>query len=119
MSRSVWSAPHSGAVPLCGPWRSGSVETKAPECGALQTLRAVRLWLCSLCVLSRPNLLFLLSCIPNFSLTSTHANPIRHTTLGRLTSRKLFRDDEAGHRAAGEGRGVLFHRRLSFDDFPL
>src|SRR5258706_349464 len=48
MSRSVWSAPHSGAVPSRRPGTPRTVEIKAPECGALQTLRAVRLRLCCL-----------------------------------------------------------------------
>src|SRR5207244_2923882 len=51
-------------------------EGTAPEYGALHTLREIRLRLCSLClcVLSRLNSLFLLSCPPNLSLPCSHAN---------------------------------------------
>ena len=54
-----------------------------------------------------------------FLLTFFHANFVRHPAQRRAASRKLFRDDAARHRVAGKGRGVLFHRGLSFDDLAV
>src|SRR2546425_3654868 len=54
-----------------------------------------------------------------FPLALAHANIVRHPAFRRAASRKLFRDDEAGHRTAGPGRGVLFHRELSLDDLAV
>src|SRR5436190_13685176 len=47
------------------------------------------------------------------------ANFVGNSALGRASSGKLFWDDEAVHRASGQGRSLLFYRRLSFDDFAV
>src|ERR1041385_1416951 len=52
-------------------------------------------------------------------LLFAHANSVGHPAFRRVASGKLFRDDEAGHRTAGTGRGVLFHRELPFDDVAV
>ena len=56
---------------------------------------------------------------PTLLLRSAHANFIGHPTLRRAASWKLFRDDEAGHRITGKGRGVLFHRQLPLNDLAV
>ena len=53
------------------------------------------------------------------SIYDPHANSIRHSTLGRAPSGQLFRHDEARHRTAGAGRGLLLHRQLPFHDLAL
>src|SRR6266513_3744426 len=55
---------------------------------------------------------------PNL-LASAHANFVGHSAFGRATSRKLFRDDEAGPGASRTRRGVLFHRELPLDDVAV
>src|SRR5436190_8849138 len=54
-----------------------------------------------------------------FCIDSPNANFVRHPAQRRAASRKLFRDDEAVHRIAGPGRGLLLHRQLPFDDVAL
>ena len=54
-----------------------------------------------------------------FPINLAHANSIRHPTQRHAASRKLFRDDETRHRAAGKGRGVLLHRQLPFHDVAV
>src|SRR6266404_7274908 len=62
-----------------------------------------------------------LSSFPLLSFVTilAYANFIRHPALRRASSGQLFRHDEACLRVAGKRRGILFHRRLSFDDLAF
>src|ERR1035438_6712369 len=59
---------------------------------------------------------FRLSWLPESRLRFPDAHLIRHTAFGLFASWQLLRDDEARHRASGEGPHLLLYCELSFDD---